>query len=151
MMFLVIDLCYLGRWVTSLSKPGLFNHLVRYFSSKFVKDLVTANVKKPEYNEQRFHHSKHKRIIQTSKVVSNRIGMKMSFNRVKIQYLPQNRSKHEPDFSLFFSISCVHLQFMWMMQDQTGRLSKPRAPSCQSYLLLLEPGGFFHRASKRSD
>ena len=44
-MFLVIDLCYLGRWVTSLSKPGLCNHLVRYFSSKFVKDLVTANIK----------------------------------------------------------------------------------------------------------
>ena len=137
MMFLVVDLCQPGRWVTSLSKPDLCNHLVRYFSSRFVKYLVTANVKNPEYNEQIFRHSKRKRIIQTSKVVSNRIGMKMSFNRVKIYYLPQNYSKQEPDFLSFFSISCIHLQFLWTMQGQTGCLSNSPTgtaqllPSCQ--------------------
>ena len=42
----------------------------------------------------------------------------------------KNCTKQEPDFPLFFSISCIHLQFHWTMQGQIGRLSKP-------------PGGFF--------
>ena len=70
------------------------------------------------------------------------------FNWVKIYYFPHNCSKQEPDFPFFFSISCIHLQFLWTMQVQTRRLSKPRAPACQSRLLLLELGGFFHHASK---
>ena len=36
----------------------------------------------------------------------------------------KNCSKQEPDFPLFFSILCIHLQFPWTMQGQNGRLSK---------------------------
>ena len=56
--------------------------------------------------------------IWTSKLVSNWIGMKMSFNGVKIDYLPQNCCKQGPDCRLFFSIQCIHLQFLWTTQGQ---------------------------------